>query len=251
MLQLQNLNKSFANKHILKNINLHIKPNETSVIIGPSGSGKTTLLRLLNYLEHADSGTMRFNDKLFNLAEAKKSDISYVRSKSAFVFQNFNLFLNKKVIDNVALALMLNKKYSKDKAYALANEALAQVDMQTHAQAYPLSLSGGQQQRVAIARAIALKPDVILFDEPTSALDTKRVNDVIGIIKSLASNNITMLIVTHEITFAKQVATQIIFMEDGEVVEAGSVQQIFYEAKEFKTRQFLSHIYEDSGNYVI
>lgn len=251
MLQINNLNKSYGNKHILKNLNFNILKNETNVIIGPSGSGKTTLLRSLNYLERVDSGIMHFNKKNIDLGQYNKADISYVRSKSAFVFQNFNLFLNKKVIDNVALGLILNKKLNKQQAYDEAKKALDKVGMKDHLDAYPMSLSGGQQQRVAIARAIALKPDVIFFDEPTSALDPKRVSDVAAIIKDLSANSITMLIVTHEIEFAKKVADKIIFMEDGEIVETGTTEQIFYEAKEIKTRQFLSHIYYANSDYVI
>lgn len=250
MITVHNLTKSFAGRVILDKLNFTVDKGDAVVIIGPSGSGKTTLLRCLNYLEKADQGTMDFSGKTVELSQASKENVHYVRNKSSFVFQNFNLFLNKKVIDNVALPLIAAHNYKKDEARQIAAEALTKVGMGNFLQAYPLSLSGGQQQRVAIARAIASKPDVILFDEPTSALDPEMVKEVLNIIKDLASSGITMIIVTHEIDFARQVATKIIFMEKGNIVETGTSQEIFTQARQERTREFLFQIYR-APEYVI
>lgn len=239
MIEIKNLKKSYGNKTILHDISFDIQKGDVVTILGPSGSGKTTLLRSLNFLELPDSGVLEFNGRSINYQNASSADQHYVRAHTAFVFQNFNLFLNKNVLENVTLGLTVGRKIKKDEAKAIALEALKSVGMSDHLDAYPLSLSGGQQQRVAIARAIAAKPDVILFDEPTSALDPSRVNEVLSIITDLAKQGITMAIVTHEMAFARKVSSKVIFMDGGYIVDQGNSEHIFSTSTNARTRRFV------------
>ena len=239
MLTLTNIHKSFADNAVLQGVSLELKPRETVVIIGPSGSGKTTLLRSINFLERADQGQIALADLRLNAANAKADEIRSIRKKTAFVFQNYNLFHNKTVLENVMSGLTIARKIPKEHAHKIAAEAIARVGLADKTDAYPATLSGGQQQRVGIARAIAVKPDVILFDEPTSALDPEIVGEVLTVIKQLAKDGITMLVVTHEIAFAREVADRIIFMDQGRIVEQGPAAELLDKPKQERTRQFL------------
>ena len=205
MIKINNLKKKFGNDEILKGINLELKKGEVVVMIGPSGSGKSTFLRCLNYLEVPTSGQIQIGDLKVEVDKVSKKDIHNLRSKSAMVFQNYNLFNNKTVIENVTEALIVVKKIDKKEANDIASKALKKVGLLEKKDVYPKTLSGGQKQRVSIARAIAINPEVILFDEPTSALDPELVSEVLAVIKDLAKEHMTMIIVTHEMRFAKEV----------------------------------------------
>lgn len=214
MLKITNLTKKFNKNIVLNNIDLQVKKGEVVAIIGPSGTGKSTLLRCINLLETPDEGELHIDDVSVKLNNLSKMDIFKIRKKSAMVFQNYNLFNNKKVIENVMEPLLVVKKFKKEYAKKIAIEKLSLVGLSDKLYEYPSKLSGGQKQRVAIARAIAVDPEIILMDEPTSALDPELVGEVLQVIKSLSESDITMLIVTHEMNFAKQVADRIIFMEN-------------------------------------
>ncbi|MFW2499853.1 amino acid ABC transporter ATP-binding protein [Clostridium diolis] len=242
MIEVKDVHKTFKHNNILKGIDLNIKAGEVIVIIGPSGSGKTTFLRCLNFLERADEGTIVIDNKSINLKKATKKEVLEVRKKTAFVFQNYNLFNNKTVIENVMLGLTVGRKVPKKEAEELAKSALDKVGLSDKYNVYPNTLSGGQQQRVGIARAIVLNPDIILFDEPTSALDPERVGEVLSVIKKLADEGVTMVIVTHELSFAQDVASRIIFIDGGVIVEEGTPKEIFISPKEDRTKQFLKRI---------
>ena len=244
MLEIKNIYKSFEKTEVLKGISMEVKKGEVLAIIGPSGAGKTTLLRCINFLEKADSGQMIFDTLHLNLSQVSKKNILQVRRKTAFVFQNYNLFKNKTALENVMEGLLIVKKMKKDAARDLAEAALAKVGLSDRADYYPSSLSGGQQQRVGIARAFALNPEVILFDEPTSALDPELIGEVLAVIRGLAEEGVTMVIVTHEMTFAREIADRVIFMEDGQIVEEGCPSQIFENPQEKRTREFLSRFTE-------
>ena len=244
MLEIKNIYKSFEKTEVLKGISMEVKKGEVLAIIGPSGAGKTTLLRCINFLEKADSGQMIFESLHLNLSQVSKKNILQVRRKTAFVFQNYNLFKNKTALENVMEGLLIVKKMKKEAARDLAEAALAKVGLSDRADYYPSSLSGGQQQRVGIARAFALNPEVILFDEPTSALDPELIGEVLTVIRGLAEEGVTMVIVTHEMTFAREIADRVIFMEDGQIVEEGSPSQIFENPQENRTREFLSRFTE-------
>ncbi|WP_195264283.1 MULTISPECIES: amino acid ABC transporter ATP-binding protein [unclassified Clostridium] len=244
MIKISNLKKKFGNDEILKGINLELKKGEVVVIIGPSGSGKSTFLRCLNYLEIPTSGEIQIADLKVETDKVSKRDIHNLRSKSAMVFQNYNLFNNKTVIENVTEALIVVKRMDKEEANNIAAKALKKVGLLEKKDVYPKTLSGGQKQRVSIARAIAINPEVILFDEPTSALDPELVSEVLGVIKDLAKENMTMIIVTHEMRFAKDVGDRIVFMENGVVVEEGAPEDIFTKPKKDRTREFLRLIEE-------
>ncbi|MBU6135880.1 MULTISPECIES: amino acid ABC transporter ATP-binding protein [Clostridium] len=244
MIKINNLKKKFGNDEILKGINLELKKGEVVVMIGPSGSGKSTFLRCLNYLEVPTSGQIQIGDLKVEVDKVSKKDIHNLRSKSAMVFQNYNLFNNKTVIENVTEALIVVKKIDKKEANDIASKALKKVGLLEKKDVYPKTLSGGQKQRVSIARAIAINPDVILFDEPTSALDPELVSEVLAVIKDLAKEHMTMIIVTHEMRFAKDVGDRIIFMENGIVVEEGAPEEIFTKPKKGRTREFLRLIEE-------
>lgn len=238
MLTLKNLCKSFGDKEILKNINLDIKKGEVITIIGPSGTGKSTLLRCINFLEKADSGIITIENQEIDLNKATKREILDIRRKTAMVFQNYNLYKNKTVIKNVMEPLITVKKLDKEEAYNIALEKLKLVGLKDQKDKYPSKLSGGQQQRVGIARALAVNPKIILMDEPTSALDPGLVNEVLGVIKSLVELDITMVIVTHEMNFAKEVSDKIIFMENGEILDQGNPKYIFGKNEKNRIKEF-------------
>ncbi|CUP63370.1 amino acid ABC transporter ATP-binding protein [Clostridium baratii] len=240
MIKVSNLKKQFNGIDVLKDISIDVKPGEVVVILGPSGSGKSTFLRCLNYLEKPDGGTIEIGDAKIVAPKVSKKDIHNLRKQSAMVFQHYNLFNNKTVLQNVTEALVVVKKLSKDEANKIALDALKKVGMLDKKDAYPRTLSGGQMQRVSIARAMAINPNVILFDEPTSALDPELVSEVLSVIKDLAKENRTMVIVTHEMSFAKDVGDRIIFMADGLVVEEGTPDEIFNNPKNNRTKQFLN-----------
>lgn len=251
MLTVQRLKKSFKGKEVLTSIDLTVGKGNVAVILGPSGSGKTTLLRCLNFLEQADEGTITLQGQQLDLQHVTKKEIVGHRRKIGFVFQNYNLFQHKTIIENVMEGLVIARKYAKDEAYKIALHALEKVGMAHKIDAYPVELSGGQQQRVGIARAIAFNPEIILFDEPTSALDPELVDEVLQVIKEIAEEGTTMIIVTHEMDFAKEVADQVIFMDNGVVVEEGTAKEIFTQPKEERTIRFLRKVLpEDYTVYI-
>lgn len=241
MISVKNLKKSFHTLEVLKNINIEVKKGEIVVIIGPSGSGKSTFLRCLNWLETPTSGEVTIGDAHINVDKVSNSDINNLRKQSAMVFQSYNLFNNKTVLENVMEALIVVRKQKKDDAEKLALEMLKKVDMDNKKDVYPNNLSGGQKQRVSIARAMAINPEVILFDEPTSALDPELVGEVLNVIRGLAEENRTMIIVTHEMKFAKEVADRVIFMADGFVIEEGEPKEIFENPKSDRLKSFLGN----------
>ena len=236
MLRLENINKSFGKLKVLKNINLEINKGDRLVIIGPSGSGKSTLLRAINFLGKPDSGKIYFNNKLLN-----DENISLYRQKIGMVFQNFNLFNNLNVMDNIILAPVKLGIYNEKEARDKAMDYLDRINLTDKAMVYPSSLSGGQKQRVAIIRTLMMKPEVILFDEPTSALDPEMVREVQEMIVELANEGMTMVIVTHEVSFVKKVATKIVFMNEGRIILTGSYDEIVNSSNEM-VKLFLSNI---------
>ncbi len=251
MIDIKHIKKSFGKNEVLKDVSLAVKKGEVVVILGPSGSGKTTLLRCLNFLEKGDSGWITIGDKHVDIKNAKSKDILEIRRKTGFVFQNYNLFANKTAIENIMEGLITARKVPVKEARKTAEETLKWVGLEDKADHYPSQLSGGQQQRVGIARAVALNPEVILFDEPTSALDPELVGEILDLIKKVATKGITMIVVTHEMSFAQNVANKVVFMDGGVVVEEGSPKDIFYNPKEERTRKFLSKfILTDSMYYI-
>ena len=243
MININGIRKSYGDAEILKGIDLEVKDGEVIVIIGPSGSGKSTFLRCLNYLETPDAGTIKIDDFKIDAKNYTKNNVKELRSKSAMVFQNFNLFNNRTVLENVMEGLITVKKMSKRESEETALSLLKKVNMDMKKDSYPKNLSGGQKQRVSIARAIAMNPEFILFDEPTSALDPEMVLDVLNLIKELAKENRTMIIVTHEISFAKDVADVIVFMDEGIIIEKGSTDEVLLNPKESRTKEFLSNVH--------
>lgn len=239
MIKVENLTKSFGELEVLKGINQEIKDGEVVVVIGPSGSGKSTFLRCLNLLESPTSGKIFVDDEEIT---SKKIDINKVREDMGMVFQSFNLFNNLNILGNITLAPTLVKKMEKAKAEEKARELLARVGLPDKAEAFPKSLSGGQKQRIAIARALAMNPKVMLFDEPTSALDPEMVGEVLDIMKDLAREGMTMVVVTHEMGFAREVGDRIIFMDGGYVVEEGSPEEIFGNPQNDRTKDFLGKV---------
>lgn len=239
MLKLTNVHKSFGKTEVLKGISLNVEKGSVTAIIGPSGAGKTTLLRCINFLEKADTGLLDFDDIHINLEKVSKKTMLEIRRKTAFVFQNYNLFANMTALENVMEGLVTARKVPKAEANDRAIKALEKVGLKDRADFYPSSLSGGQQQRVGIARALAVNPEVILFDEPTSALDPELTGEVLSVIKQLASEGTTMVIVTHEMSFARDTADKVIFMDKGQIIEEGKSSKIFTSPKEARTRQFL------------
>ncbi|HGE2991983.1 TPA: amino acid ABC transporter ATP-binding protein [Streptococcus pneumoniae] len=239
LIKIENLHKSFGKNEVLKGINLEIKRGEVVVIIGPSGSGKSTLLRSMNLLEEATKG--KLISEGVDITD-KKNDLFAMREKMGMVFQQFNLFPNMTVMENITLSPIKTKGESREVAEKRAQELLEKVGLPDKADAYPQILSGGQQQRIAIARGLAMEPDVLLFDEPTSALDPEMVGEVLAVMQDLAKSGMTMVIVTHEMGFAREVADRVIFMADGVVVEDGTPEQIFEQTQEQRTKDFLSKV---------
>ena len=239
MIRVSNLHKSFGKNDVLKGIDEHIEKGEVVVVIGPSGSGKSTFLRCLNLLEEPTSGEIIFEG---NSLMEKGVDINKIREKMGMVFQQFNLFPHKTVLQNLTIAPMKVKKLSAEDAKKKAMSLLERVGLANKATAYPSSLSGGQKQRIAIARALAMEPDVMLFDEPTSALDPEMVGEVLGVMKSLAKDGMTMVVVTHEMGFAKEVGDRILFMDEGRIIEEGTPEDIFQNPKNSRTKDFLSKV---------
>ena len=227
---------------VLRGVDLTVEKGDVVAILGPSGSGKTTLLRCLNFLETADAGQLVFDGERFDLAHAGRADIARLRKKTAFVFQNYNLFRNKTALQNVTEGLIVARKLPKEQADAIGMKMLAKVGLADRADYYPRQLSGGQQQRVAIARALAADPEIIYFDEPTSALDPELTGEVLSVMRQLAEEGMTMLVVTHEMGFARNVSSKTVFMENGVVVEQAPSQQFFASPKEERTRAFLRRI---------
>ena len=244
MLEINDIHKSFGDLEILKGINISVEKGDVIAILGPSGSGKTTLLRCINFLETADSGTMTFDGETFDLSHVSKKDIMRLRKKTAFVFQNYNLFQNKTALQNVTEGLIVGRKMPKAQAIEIGHKMLKKVGMEDRCDHYPHQLSGGQQQRVAIARALATSPEIIYFDEPTSALDPELIGEVLSVMKQLAVEGMTMLVVTHEMGFARNVSNKVVFMEGGSIVESGSSEDFFLHPKEDRTREFLRTVSE-------
>lgn len=239
LVHVENLKKNFGKLEVLKDISIDIHEAEVVVLLGPSGSGKSTFLRCVNRLEEATSGKIVVDD--FDITD-KKTDINKAREDIGMVFQHFNLFNNKNVIDNIMMAPVELKKMSKDEAREKAMSLLRRVGLEDKAKAYPSQLSGGQKQRVAIARALAMNPSLILFDEPTSALDPEMVGEVLDVMKELARNGMTMIVVTHEIGFAREVADRIVFMDGGYIVEQGTPDEVINHPKEARTIDFLNKV---------
>lgn len=239
MIEVKGLQKFFGSKQVLKDISCHIKENEVVCVIGPSGSGKSTFLRCLNALESAQDGVISIDGRIVDL---KESDLNELRTHLGMVFQRFNLFPHMSVIDNITLAPMTVKNMDKNTAYALGMKLLERVGLKDKIDAFPHELSGGQQQRVAIARALAMEPKVMLFDEPTSALDPEMVGEVLDVIKDLAQEGKTMVIVTHEMGFAKNVSDRVFFMDGGQILEEGAPASLFETPRHERTRVFLSKV---------
>ncbi|MCA0171681.1 amino acid ABC transporter ATP-binding protein [Bacillus sp. RAR_GA_16] len=239
MIRVEKLNKSFGSLHVLKDIDLEVNESEVVVLIGASGSGKSTLLRCMNFLEIKNSGDVIIEGETI---DPKKNDLNKVRERVGMVFQHFNLFPHKSVLENVIEAPMMVKKTKREEAEREGKELLSKVGLGDKADVYPNKLSGGQKQRVAIARALAMKPDIMLFDEPTSALDPELVGEVLSTMKELAKEGMTMVVVTHEMGFAREVGDWVVYMHDGKIVEKGHPKELFSEPKEQRTQDFLSSI---------
>ena len=240
VLEIKDIHKSFEEGHpILKGVDLVVNQGDVVAVLGPSGSGKTTLLRCINFLEKADQGQMVFDGKTYVLSKMNSKDIREIRQKTGFVFQNYNLFANKTVLQNVTLGLTCARKMNKKDAEKIALEMLEKVGMAQKADSYPIQLSGGQQQRVAIARALAFQPEIIYFDEPTSALDPELIGEVLNVMRDLAKEGMTMIVVTHEMSFAKDVSNHVIFMDGGNIIEEGNSKEFFENPKQERTREFL------------
>jgi len=239
VIQMKNIQKHYGEFHALKNINFNVKKGEIVVVCGPSGSGKSTMIRCINKLEEITSGDLIVNGQ--NLAD-KSTNINKVRQQAGMVFQHFNLFPHKTILENITIGPIEVKKVPKDKAVKKAMELLEKVKIPHQASKYPGELSGGQQQRVAIARTVAMEPEVILFDEPTSALDPEMIGEVLDVMKSLAKENYTIVCVTHEMGFAKEVAHRVVFMADGEILEENTPDEFFNNPQHERTKKFLSEI---------
>ena len=241
-MEIRELRKSCGANTVLKGIDLTVEKGDVIAILGPSGSGKTTLLRCINFLEKSDSGTMIFDNETYDLGHMRKADIAAIRKNTAFVFQNYNLFANLTALGNVTLGLTSARKMDKEKARQIGMEMLDKVGLSDRADYYPIQLSGGQQQRVAIARALATNPEIIYFDEPTSALDPELIGEVLAVMRQLAEDGMTMLVVTHELSFAENVSSRVIFMENGSIVEQGPSKEFFASPREQRTREFLKNM---------
>lgn len=239
---IKGIKKSFGDNHVLRGVDISVEKGDVICVLGPSGSGKTTMLRCINFLERADEGTLTIGDLTVDFEHASKKEILAVRRRTGFVFQNYCCFNNKTALGNVMEGLVTARKIPKEEAERIAQDALNKVGLGDRMDYYPSQLSGGQQQRVGIARAIALNPDVVLFDEPTSALDPELIGEVLEVMKNLAKEGITMIVVTHEMSFAMDVAKHVVFMDGGVIVEEGPPDQIFNHPKEERTKQFLRRI---------
>lgn len=237
MIKISQLNKSFGDLHVLKSIDMTVYESDVVCLIGSSGSGKSTLLRCLNFLERKDNGNIIIEG---NEVNPRTDDLNKIREKVGMVFQNFNLFPHKTVLENIIEAPVMVKGVDKEKAIIKAKQLLKKVGLEDKSDVYPSKLSGGQKQRVAIARALAMEPDIMLFDEPTSALDPELVGEVLTTMKDLAEEGMTMVVVTHEMGFAKEVADWIVYMHDGRIIERGTPEQFFNHPKEERTREFLT-----------
>ena len=248
MLEVSGVTKRFGDLPVLRGVNLSVERGEVVAVIGPSGSGKTTLLRCMNFLERADEGLLRFDGETYDMARAPKDVVARLRRKTAFVFQNYNLFLNRTALGNVTEGLIVARKFPRHAAERIGMEALERVGLADRASHYPDQLSGGQQQRVAIARALAADPEIIYFDEPTSALDPELIGEVLAVMKRLADEGMTMLVVTHEMHFARTVSHKVVFMEDGAVVETAPSRAFFEAPKEARTRAFLAALTKMRGD---
>ncbi|MCI1721898.1 MAG: amino acid ABC transporter ATP-binding protein [Lachnospiraceae bacterium] len=243
MLEVHNLTKSFGTTPVLRGIDLQVSRGDMVAILGPSGAGKTTLLRCLNFLEQADAGTMTFDGETLSFGHVSKRDIFRIRRKTAFVFQNYNLFLNKTALGNVTEGLVVARHMPKKQAEELGRHLLDKVGLSDRCDCYPNQLSGGQQQRVGIARALAGDPEIIFFDEPTSALDPELIGGVLNVMQTLAEEGRTMLVVTHEIGFARTVSTRAVFLEDGRVLESGPSREFFDHPREPRVQAFLRAVH--------
>ena len=242
MLEIKGLKKAFGSLEVLKGVDLKVKQGDVVAILGPSGSGKTTMLRCVNFLEHADGGSLIFDGKEYPFHNISKKDIAAIRQKTAFVFQNYNLFLNKTALHNVTEGLIIGRKMPKARAEEKARAALEKVGMLDRADYYPHQLSGGQQQRVAIDRALATDPEIIYFDEPTSALDPELTGEVLGVMRQLAKEGMTMLVVTHEMGFAREVGTRVLFMDGGNIAEQNNPKDFFENPQNPRLQEFLSKV---------
>ena len=239
MLEVKQMRKSFGDLEVLKQVSLQVNRGDVVAILGPSGSGKTTFLRCMNFLERADGGELNFDGERFSLARMSRKDVARLRKKTAFVFQSYNLFRNKTALENVTEGLIIGRRMPRAEAVRIGRQALKKVGMSDREDYYPGQLSGGQQQRVAIARAIATNPEIIYFDEPTSALDPELTGEVLAVMRTLAEEGMTMLVVTHEMGFARNVSNKVVFMEHGVVVESGDSHSFFHAPKEERTQAFL------------
>jgi polar amino acid transport system ATP-binding protein len=239
VIKVNNLNKNFGKLHVLKGVNIEISKGEVVVVIGPSGSGKSTFLRCLNLLEQPTGGEIIFEG--ISITD-KSTDINKLREKMGMVFQQFNLFPNMTVLENITLSPIKVKKLSKEEAETIAYSLLKRIGLEDKAKAYPAQLSGGQKQRIAIARALAMSPDVMLFDEPTSALDPEMVGEVLDVMKELASEGMTMIVVTHEMGFAREVGDRVVFMDGGVILEQGTPEEIFKNPQQARTQDFLRKV---------
>ena len=244
MIKVENLKLSFGKNEVLKGINFKIEKGQVISIIGPSGSGKSTFLRSLNFLETASSGTITFGNETFDLSKINKKDINRLRKNTTMVFQNYNLFKNKTALENVIEGLLIVKKMKRNEATGIGLKMLEKVGLKDKAEFYPNQLSGGQQQRVGIARAVAMSPEVILLDEPTSALDPELIGEVLKVIKDMVKENMTMIIVTHEMQFAREVSDYIVFVDGGTIIAEGKPEEIFVNSKNQRLENFLKRYSE-------
>ena len=245
MLEVRNISKAFDGTPVLRDVSLSVEKGDVIAILGPSGSGKTTLLRCLNFLERADGGKLIFDGETFDLHATSKKDIARIRRKTGFVFQSYNLFANKTALGNVIEGLLVARKMPKAEAVRIGRQMLERVGLSGREEAYPVELSGGQQQRVAIARALATTPEIIYFDEPTSALDPELTGEVLAVMRDLANEGMTMLVVTHEMSFARNVSNRVMLMENGVIVEAGESKAFFEHPQQERTRAFLRTLDND------
>ena len=244
MLEIRDVKKKFGDTVVLDGISLDVNKGDVTAILGPSGSGKTTFLRCVNFLERADSGSLVFDGEKYDMHGIRKAEIARVRKKTGFVFQNYNLFLNKRVLQNVTLGLISGAGMRRDEAEERAVKALKKVGMAEKLTSYPAELSGGQQQRVAIARALAMDPEIIYFDEPTSALDPELIGEVLSVMRQLAEDGMTMLVVTHEMDFARNVSNKVMFMDGGRGIESGPSKEFFAAPQQERSREFIKAIRE-------